>query len=40
MIQRRRVLAEFGIVALTIAALSFLVYPTLWVFVASLKTLR
>lgn len=38
MIQRRRILSEIGIVALTVAALSFLVYPTLWVFVASLKT--
>jgi ABC-type glycerol-3-phosphate transport system permease component len=35
---RRNGFAELAIVASSIALLAFLVYPTLWVFVASLKT--
>lgn len=38
MSRARRQLAELGIVASCAAILGFLVYPTAWVFVASLKT--
>lgn len=37
-VHRSRPLAELAIVATTVAFLLFLVYPTVWVFVASLKT--